>query len=66
VSVEKYWPGPLTWEDIVAAVRDLPEYITDEDIGTVAFLAGLLGVFGFPEGSEYQVKREERDDERYN
>jgi hypothetical protein len=63
MPVEKYWPGPLTWDDIVAAARALPDRITEEDIGTVAFLAGLLGVFGFPEDDDFEEETEQEEDD---
>lgn len=53
---EHYWPGSMTWDEIVALVRALPERIEPEDVATVATIAGILGVFGFPEGSKFGKK----------
>ena len=52
--------SPLSWAEVIAAVRALPEQITLEDIGTVAVLAAILGVFSpFP-----RTSGEEKDDIR--
>lgn len=56
-----YPPGSLTWNEIVAAICALPEHITGDDVGTVATLAGILGVFGFPEGSTFREKPEQEN-----
>lgn len=58
-TVEKYWPGSMTWEEIVAQVRALPDdRFGHEEIAVTMHLAGILGVFGFPEGSEFREEKQ--------
>lgn len=42
--------SPMTWDEIVAAARALPdpEDLTEDDVPAVAHLAALLGIFGAP------------------
>lgn len=47
MSVEKYWPGSMTWDEIVERVRSWSNGpITRDEAYEVMHIAGLLDVFG--------------------
>lgn len=62
---QHYWPGSMSWAQIVERIRSWSDspVISRDEAYDVAHVAGLLGVFGFPEGSIFQEERRvsERD-----
>lgn len=59
MSVNKYWPGSLTWPEIVERVRSWSDGpITRDEAYEVMHVASLLGVFGFPEGSQFREEKQ--------
>lgn len=56
--VGQYWPGSLTWEEIVSRVRSWSDGpITRDEAYEVIHVASLLGVFGHPEGSQFREEK---------
>ena len=59
MTTDHYWPGSMTWQEITERIRawsDGP--ISRDEAYEVAQISGMLGVFGFPEGSQFREEKE--------
>lgn len=63
MSTDHYWPGSMSQDEIVKRIRSWSDGpISRDEAYEVIQVASLLGVFGFPEGSQFQEEKQVREE----